>query len=96
MSGSSLTWYLVSPSFSVNLTSLLAVLGVWLILEGLMRNSEKAWPPFFGRSGQREASLEESNAEVEGWLPSHLQLVLSSLVSSVARELLLVVQMAGG
>ena len=29
----------------------------------------KAWLPFFCRSGQREASLEEFNEEVEGWLP---------------------------
>ena len=29
----------------------------------------KAWLPFFCRSGQREASLEEFNLEVEEWLP---------------------------
>ena len=29
----------------------------------------KAWLPYFCRSGQREASLEESNEEVLGWLP---------------------------
>ena len=31
----------------------------------------KAWPgfPYFCRSGQREASLEEFDVEVEGWLP---------------------------
>ena len=29
----------------------------------------KAWLPYFWRSGQREASLEEFDAEVEGWLP---------------------------
>ena len=29
----------------------------------------KAWLPYFCRSGQREASLEESNEEVVGWLP---------------------------
>ena len=28
----------------------------------------KAWFPYFGRSGQREASLEEFNEEVVGWL----------------------------
>ena len=29
----------------------------------------KALLPYFCRSGQREASLEEFNSEVEGWLP---------------------------
>ena len=29
----------------------------------------KAWLPYFCRSGQREASLEEFDCEVEGWLP---------------------------
>ena len=29
----------------------------------------KAWLPYFCRSGQREASLEEFDFEVEGWLP---------------------------
>ena len=29
----------------------------------------KAWLPYFCRSGQRDASLEEFDEEVEGWLP---------------------------
>ena len=29
----------------------------------------KAWLPYFCRSGQREASLDEFAQEVEGWLP---------------------------
>ena len=29
----------------------------------------KAWLPYFCRSGQREASLEEFDDEVDGWLP---------------------------
>ena len=29
----------------------------------------KAWLPYFCRSGQREASHEEFDSEVEGWLP---------------------------
>ena len=29
----------------------------------------KAWLPFFCPSGQREASLEEFNLEIDGWLP---------------------------
>ena len=29
----------------------------------------KAWLPYFCRCGRREASMEEFDAEVEGWLP---------------------------
>ena len=29
----------------------------------------KAWLPYFCRSGQREASFEEFDWEVDGWLP---------------------------
>ena len=29
----------------------------------------KAWLPYFCRSAQREATLDEFNSEVEGWLP---------------------------
>ena len=29
----------------------------------------KAWLPYFCRSGQREASLDEFDREVDGWLP---------------------------
>ena len=29
----------------------------------------KVWLPYFCRSGQREASLEEFAEEVDGWLP---------------------------
>ena len=41
----------------------------FLILLGLMRNSEKAWLPYFCRSGQRDTGLEEFDREVDGWLP---------------------------
>ena len=37
----------------------------------------KAWLPYFCRSGQREASLEEFDVEVEGWLPLLLEVHLS-------------------
>ena len=29
----------------------------------------KAWLPFFCRSGQREASLDDFKVEIDGWLP---------------------------
>ena len=35
----------------------------------------KAWLPYFCRSGHREASLEEFDREVEGWLPLFTDLV---------------------
>ena len=34
-----------------------------------MRNSKKLGFPIFCRSGQREASPEELDHEVDGWLP---------------------------
>ena len=43
-------------------------MGFWLVLTGLLKNSRKAWLPYFCRSGQREASLEEFNEKVVGWL----------------------------
>ena len=45
------------------------VLVSYQILLGLMKNSKRPWLPYFCRSGQREASLEELSFEVEGWLP---------------------------
>ena len=53
----------------MTLLLLLAVLEFFLIRPRLMRNSDKAWLPYSCRSGQREASLEEFNEEVVGWLP---------------------------
>ena len=53
----------------MTLVLLLVGLGFWLVPIGLMRNSVKLGFPTFCRSGQREASLEESNEEVVGWLP---------------------------
>ena len=36
---------------------------------GIDEEFRKAWLPYFCRSGQREASLEEFDDEVEEWLP---------------------------
>ena len=44
----------------------------------------KAWLPYFCRSGQREASLEEFDREVEGWLPLLPEVSLASFDWSVA------------
>ena len=62
-------WFPLLPVFSVSPISRLVVLVCFLILLGLMRNSERPDFPIFCRSGQREASLEDFDREVEGWLP---------------------------
>ena len=43
----------------------------------------KAWLPYFCRSGQREARLEEINEEVEGWLPLWLEVALPRLTGQM-------------
>ena len=44
------------------------------------------WLPLFCRSGQREASLEEFDAEVEGWLPLLPEVDLPPLTGTVLAE----------
>ena len=46
----------------------------------------KAWLPYFCRSGQREASLDEFTHEVEGWLPFLLEVALPRLTGEVLAE----------
>ena len=92
-----------SPSSFCNVTllSLLVVLEFLLILPGLMRNSQKAWLPYFCRSGQRETGLDEFNFEVEGWLPFLRRLLCRGLLGRCLLRLygvrvpLLVAWMAG-
>ena len=55
--------------FSVSLILLRVVVGFSLIGLGSMRNSERLGFPTFAALWQREASLEEFDEEVEGWLP---------------------------
>ena len=43
----------------------------------------KAWLPFFCRSGQREVSLEEFDAEVDGWLPLPPEVDLPPFTGSI-------------
>ena len=52
----------------------------------------KAWLPYFCRSGQSEASLDEFNDEVEGWLPLLPKVHLSPLTGD---DLLEVVKRKG-
>ena len=61
---------------------LLVVLGFWLFLPRLVRNSVQLGFPIFCRSGQREASLEEFDAEVEVWLPLLLEAHLPPLTGA--------------
>ena len=83
-------------SFSLSLT-LLAGFGVLDDPDRIDEEFRKAWLPFFCRSGKREASLEEFDAEVDGWLPllHEMSLVRILLKSSVVKVLLLVVWMVG-
>ena len=46
----------------------------------------KAWLPYFCRSGQREASLEEFDFEVEGWLPLLPEVSLPSLTGQMLAD----------
>ena len=46
----------------------------------------KAWLPYFCRSGQREASLEEFNEEVEGWLPVLPEVALPRLTGQMLAD----------
>ena len=50
----------------------------------------KAWLPYFCRSGQREASLDEFNEEVDGWLPLlpevHLPLLTGQVRADVVQR----------
>ena len=46
----------------------------------------KAWLPFFCRSGQREAVLEEFDAEEDGWLPFRDEISLPPLTGEVLAE----------
>ena len=46
----------------------------------------KAWLPYFCRSGQREASLEEFDREVEDWLPLLPEVSLQRLTGQVLAD----------
>ena len=46
----------------------------------------KAWLPYFCRSGQREASLEEFDVEVEEWLPLLLEVHLPYLIGQMLAD----------
>ena len=50
----------------------------------------KAWLPYFCRSGQKEASLEEFALEVDGWLPLlpevHLPRLTGQMLADVVRR----------
>ena len=46
----------------------------------------KAWLPYFCRSGQREASLEEFDDEVDGWLPLLLDVAITWLTGQMLAD----------
>ena len=47
---------------------------------------QKAWLPYFCRSGQRDTSLEEFDHEVEGWLPLLLEVRLLRLTGQMLAD----------
>ena len=53
----------------MTLVLLLVGLGFFASPDRIDEELGKVWLPYFCRSGQREASLEEFNEEVVGWLP---------------------------
>ena len=46
----------------------------------------KAWLPYFWRSGQREASFDEFNEEVDWWLPLLLEALLPRLTGRMLAD----------
>ena len=46
----------------------------------------KAWLPYFCRSGQRDTSQEEFNAEVDGWLPLLPEVALPRLTGQMLAD----------
>ena len=52
----------------------------------IVEEFRKAWLPYFCRSGQREASLEEFDVEVEGWLPLLLEVNLLCLTGQMLAD----------
>ena len=46
----------------------------------------KAWLPYFCRSGQRDSSLEEFDADVDGWLPLLPEVALPRLTGQMLAD----------
>ena len=53
---------------------------------GIDDEFRKAWLPYFCRSGQGEASLEEFDREVDGWLPLFPEVHLPWLTGQVLAD----------
>ena len=53
---------------------------------GIDEEFQKAWFPYFCRSGRRETNLEEFAHEVEGWLPVLPEVVLPRLSGSLLAD----------
>ena len=84
--GCGLTWFLQRHFFSVSLILILVILVFLQILLGLIRNSERLGFPTFCRSGQKDASLEEFNLEVDGWLPLIPEISLPELTGETLAD----------
>ena len=85
-SGFVLIWFPLLPFSSVSLILRLADPA------RIVEEFRKAWLPYFCRSGQREASFDEFDPEVDGWLPLLPEVSLPRLTG---RVLAVVVQRKG-
>ena len=102
-SGFDLTWCSLLLFFRVSLISLLVVLGSWLILLGLMRNSEKPGFPTFVALGKGRPALRNSIVRLRGGCHFYLRFTYRGvdwsgtclLMLSIVRVLLLAVLMVG-
>ena len=52
----------------------------------LAEEFRKGWLPYFCRSGQRQASLEEFAVEVDGWLPLLPEISLPVLIGEILAD----------
>ena len=85
-SASGLTWF--PPAPFLQCTPHLAPGGSGVLADPARIDEEfrKAWPPYFCCSGKKEASFEEFDAEVDGWLPLPLEVSLPQLSWEVLAE----------
>ena len=69
LSGSGLIWFPPAPFLQCDPHLTPGGSGVLADQARIDEDIRRAWLPYFCRSGQREASLEEFVVEVDGWLP---------------------------
>ena len=85
-SGCALIWFRLLRFCSVILLLLLRVSGVLSDPLKIDEEFQKAWLPYFCRSGRRKTNLEEFAHEVGGWLPVLPEVELPRLSGSLLAE----------